>query len=324
VTTSLLGSQTTTQIRPHYEGSNIGSWIGFKHINQLAQEAVLEHFRAAGLPARRLYEDYGLCAEIVDLGTRIHTGFHLDDLVEATVRPVTEGAGMGLAFEAGLSLRHGAALRKAATARLRVALRNDAPGEPAAAVPPELVPFTVSRIVRTGPAPDPVPSLPSQNGNSGGSDPVLAALTCDGNTFARRLRIPYPYCHYTERVHMSGYLREMEEVVDLFLADRGVSVKRLLDERGWIPVVPHSAITLLDEAIMEEDLYTVFTVENIFKSFTYAARMDTYVLRQGQLVRTATGHITHGYAEIRNRREFGLVKLDQRMIDALGGGQHAA
>jgi hypothetical protein len=98
----------------------------------------------------------------------------------------------------------------------------------------------------------------------------------------------------------------------------------MLDERGWIPVVPHSSIAVVDEAVMEEELYTVFTVENIFKGYTYAARMDSYVLRAGQLLRTATGHITHGYAEIRNRGEFGLVKLDRRMIEAIGDGQHAA
>ena len=47
---------------------------------------------------------------------------------------------------------------------------------------------------------------------------------------------------------------------------------------------------------MEEELYTVFTVEDVFKDLTYTARMDCYVLRGGRLVQTATGRITHGYA----------------------------
>ena len=145
-----------------------------------------------------------------------------------------------------------------------------------------------------------------------------AALSVS-NSFVWKWRMPYFYCHFTERVQMSGYLRLMEEVVDLFLRERGVSIKTLLDEQNWIPVVPHSRITLLDEARMEEDLYTVFTVENVFKGFTYTARMDCYALRDGVLVPTATGHITHGYAVIENRRDWSLVSFDDRLNSALEG-----
>ncbi len=116
---------------------------------------------------------------------------------------------------------------------------------------------------------------------------------------------------------MNGYLRQMEEVVDLFLADRNVSIKRLLDEQSWIPVVPRSEITMLGEALMEEDLYTVFTVEDVFKDVTYTARMDCFVLRDGVYVPTATGRITHGYAVIENRRDWSLVDFDTRMSSAL-------
>jgi acyl-CoA thioesterase FadM len=130
------------------------------------------------------------------------------------------------------------------------------------------------------------------------------------------------YCHFNERMQMSGYLRQMEEVVDLFLADRGLSIKRMLDERSWIPVVPHSSVTMLDEVVMEEELHTVFTVENIFKRFTYTSRMDTFLWRAGAPIRTATGRITHGYAHIRNRRDFNLVEFDGRIMTALGGAHH--
>jgi len=111
----------------------------------------------------------------------------------------------------------------------------------------------------------------------------------------------------------------MEEAKDRLVADRGVSIKTLLDERNWIPVVPHSRITVLDEARMEEDLYVVLTVESVFKGFTYDSRMDTYVVRDGRLVQTATGRITHGYAVIENRRDWSLVAFDDRMNAALEG-----
>ncbi|GDY51206.1 hypothetical protein SVIO_018290 [Streptomyces violaceusniger] len=152
-----------------------------------------------------------------------------------------------------------------------------------------------------------------------GDDPVLDQLTSGENAFGWKWRIPYPYCHFSERIQMSGYLRQMEEVVDLFLADRGISIKQLLEDRKWIPVVPHSCVHVLDEALMEEDLYTVYTVEDVFKDFTYTSRMDCYVVREGRLVRTATGTITHGYAEIENRHDWSLVTFDDRVLRALGG-----
>ncbi|MER6878127.1 hypothetical protein ABT279_49065, partial [Amycolatopsis sp. NPDC000673] len=145
------------------------------------------------------------------------------------------------------------------------------------------------------------------------------ALRAGRNAFVWRHRIPYFYCHFAERLQMSGYLRIMEEVVDLFLADRGVSIKTLLDRQRLIPAVPHSRITLLDEAYMEEDLYTVFAVEQVFKRLTFTSRMDSYVLRDGVLVQTATGRITHGYAELAGRREWGLVDFDDVLLGALAG-----
>jgi acyl-CoA thioesterase FadM len=120
-------------------------------------------------------------------------------------------------------------------------------------------------------------------------------------------------------VQMSGYLRQMEEILDLFVEDRGVSIKKLLDEQNWIPVVPKSRITFLGEANMEETLYTVFTVEEVFKRYTFTARMDCYVLRDGVLVPTATGRITHGWAVIENRKDWSLVDFDDRLTDAITG-----
>lgn len=317
-----LDDETTTQLRPHYEGSNIGSWIGFKHINYLAEQAVLDHFRAAGLSMRSLYEDFGLCLEIVDLETRISTGFHLDDLVDAAVRPEPRTSAGESAFVVSLSIGHGTQRRKAARSKVRVLLRRDALEAPTAPAPATLLPCIVERVTRTESEPIPIPGMPgpySTGRGTTGGDPVLDELTRNSRSFAWRWRIPYPYCHFTSRLSMSGYLRLMEEVVDLFLADRGVSIKRMLHERNWIPVVPHSSITILDEVIMEEELYTVFTVEDVFRNLTFLARMDTYVSRDDALLRTASGHITHGYAEIVDRKDFHLTELDERLLTALGG-----
>lgn len=82
---TLLLESTTHHLRPRYEGANICTWIGFKHVNYLVEEAVLAHFRELGRSARTLYENHGLCVEFVDLDTRIGSAFHLDDEVVAEV-----------------------------------------------------------------------------------------------------------------------------------------------------------------------------------------------------------------------------------------------
>lgn len=303
-----LTTPTRLSIRPRYEGSNICTWIGFKHVNYLVEEAILDHLRGNGLPAGELFERYGIGVDIVDLDTRILTAYHIDDVAVLDVRRDPQLPDE-LAFRVELSVEGSGA--PAGSARVKVALRRDPSTGPVEQVPAHLEPYVVERLGLV------VPTAPEPVALDGG-DP-FRALTAGRNAFAWKWRIPYPYCHFTRRLQMSGYLRLMEEVVDLFLADRGVSIWTLLKEQDWIPVVPHSRITVLDEVAMEEDLYTVFTVENVFKRFTYTARMDTYVRRDGVLVPTSTGRITHGYAVIDNRRDWHLVSFDDRLTRALEG-----
>jgi len=319
-TKALLESTSTVTLRPRYEGSNICTWIGFKHVNYLVEEAVLDHFRWAGLPARRLFEEFGAGLDIVALDTRILNAFHLDQEAVADVIPTAAEGDGTLSFKVTMSKAGRAG--KDVTSKVKVLLRRESYIDGTDAVPGELARYTVDHVGGAHPG-DAVPvavntTLADGRGTTG-ADPVLAYLTAGRNAVGWKWRIPYPYCHYNERLQMSGYLRQMEEIVDLFLAQRGISIKTLLDDRRWIPVVPHSNITMLDEVYMEEDLYTVYTVENIFKDMTYTSRMDGYVVRGGRLVHTATGTITHGYAVIENRRDWSLVNFDERVLSALRG-----
>ena len=84
-------------------------------------------------------------------------------------------------------------------------------------------------------------------------------------------------------------------------------------------MVPRARVRLLADAYMEEEIHTVFTVEEVFKELTYTARMDCYVRRDGRLVPTATGRITHGYAEVLDRRDWKLAPFDARTVAALRG-----
>ncbi|HKS98286.1 MAG TPA: thioesterase, partial [Rugosimonospora sp.] len=84
----LCAGTTVPDLRPRYEGANISTWIGFKHINYLVEEAVLGHFRECGHPAGALYQRHGLCLDIVELDTKIMHALQLDDVITATVRAV--------------------------------------------------------------------------------------------------------------------------------------------------------------------------------------------------------------------------------------------
>jgi acyl-CoA thioesterase FadM len=199
-------------------------------------------------------------------------------------------------------------------------VRDDA--GPGVAIPDDLLPFTTARIgagkqIPLEVTPAPYPGLHSGRGVTGPGDPVLAQLLGAENAFGWRWRVPYFYCHFNERLQMSGYLRIMEETEDLFLADRGLPIKQVLDTRRWIPVVTQSRISLLDEAIMEEELYTVYTVEDIFKDLLYTARMDCYVIRDGALVQTATGSITHGYLHEHAPDQWQMATMDVSAVAAL-------
>ncbi|MFE6871575.1 hypothetical protein ACFVFS_34120 [Kitasatospora sp. NPDC057692] len=307
-----LREPSSLEIRPRYEGSNICTWIGFKHVNYLVEEAVLNHLRQAGVAPGGIYERYGLCTDIVDIDTRILHAFHIDDTAVAEVRPHRRAKDGELLFAVTLHVRR-ESLLKAVTATVRVQLRLDPRGGGELPLPAALAPFAVDRLAATpGWTPEPVTADLTAHD-------ALEQLTAGRNAYAWKFRIPYWYCHFTERQQMSGYLRLMEEAKDRLVADRGVSIKTLLDEQNWIPVVPHSRITVLDEARMEEDMYVVLTVESVFKGFTYDSRVDTYVVRDGKPVQTSTGRITHGYAVIENRRDWSLVAFDDRMNAALEG-----
>lgn len=307
---ALLTTSTTAALRPHHEGSNICTWIGFKHVNYLVEAAVREHFRTADLAAGWLYEQCGLGLDVVELDTRIHRALHLDDAVVAEVVPCNGAGDRELSFLVRIACA--GARWTDVTSTVRVVLRRDRFIDSTDAVPEQLARFAVAQVGCQ-------PGQPVSN-----RDSAASSLVADKNCFSWWGRIPYPYCQYNERMGMSGYLRQLEEAADRFLADRGTSIRRLLDDRRWIPVVPHSRIRVLDEALMEEELFTVYAVKEAFKDFTYTSRMDTYVARGSSLVHTATGSITHGYAVIQDRRNWRLVPFDQQVRDALAQARKRA
>lgn len=314
--------RTVAVVKPRFEGSNICTWIGFKHVMYCVEEAVLEHFRTQGLAPRQLYEEKGLCLEIVNSNVRILHALHMDDAVAIHVIPKTKPTDREIIMGIELMVERDGKELKALTGIVNVIFRLDdsmitAYAAPATR-PARIDRYTYPRIRRGTPASIPSLNLAREPGVV--SQDVIAALGADKtNSFVWKWHVPYFYCHFNDRMQHSGYLRLMEEVLDLFVADRGISIRTLLKNKKWIPVVPSANVEMLDEAMMEDTLYTVFTVEDIFKDTTYRSRMDCYVERHGGLVHTATGRITHGYAVIENRRDWSLVPFDAEVVTALKG-----
>ena len=214
---------------------------------------------------------------------------HVDDLVRTEVRPVNRPLDRELAFSLRTSVIRAQTESRALTAAVRVHFRRDGRAE-AAEPPAELARYVAVEPPSPGPPPPPPEAArPRQDGEG---DEIRRRLVPEGaNSFLWQTRIPYFYCHYSARMLHSGYLRVMEEVVDRFLADRGIPVGGLLSRKRWVPVVADVQLRLLREAFLEETLVTVYTVEDVFKNLTYTARMDCYVPRGGDLVHTATGGI---------------------------------
>ncbi|MCK1795086.1 thioesterase family protein [Streptomyces sp. XM4193] len=321
----LLHEPSSVTMRPSYEGGNINTAIGFKCDNYLLEAAVLDHFRAVGLGATELYLTHGVNFDVVGVDTRLHTVLTLDDDVRIEVVPKTKDTDREMVFATAAYVERDGETKKAVSSKLRVLLRRDPAIPDAQPLPAELERFVVDRFATAEPTELAATEVDDfagafHRGENSDTDPVLAEIIGDSNAVGWKWKVPYYYCHFTERMQMSGYLRQMEEAKHLFVASRGISIKRLLDERGWIPVVTSNKIQFTDETVMEENLYTVYTVESIFKDMLYTSRMDFYVVRDGKLVKTATGSITHGYCHKETpESEWQMAVFDDEVLRALRG-----
>ncbi|WP_265565145.1 hypothetical protein [Streptomyces hygroscopicus] len=319
----LLTEESSVTLSPSYEGANIGTYIGFKHVNYLIEKAVIEHFRAAGLPVGELYQQYGLGFDVVDLAAKLRGGMYVDDQALLRVRPVAGDPADTLGFQVSVFVPRNGESKKIVTGSVKAVLRLDEDVRrlpDRLPTPVALAPFTVREI---GPAKAgaevPGPLAPLVSGGTVDHDPVLDQLLAGRNGYGWRMRVPYPYVHFFERVQMTAYLRLMEEAKHRFVDSRGISIGRQLGTRNWIPLVTESRIEMVGEALLEEDLYCTYEVTDIFKNLHYTSRMDCHVVRDGRLLQVATGTITHGYAVPENGNQARIVSLDDTIMRALRG-----
>lgn len=315
VTNLLDGAPTTYVGMPRYEGANIRTWIGFKHFMYLAEEAVLEYFRERGVGARDMYHRFGLGLEIVDSSVQLPATLFVDDRVYATVVSATPKPGQGAPFTVTLTVERDGEAITVLKGKLRVALVSVKDGSGTEPVPAMLEPFVVPEVAALVNAKS--VSLPIAPGQD-----VANVLVPEGSgAYLWSWRAPYPYCHFSDRLQHSAYVRTLEEVVDRFLYDRGLAIGKLLNERAWIPVVSRARVQMLSDIFMEETVYTVFTIEDVIKDIAYMARMDCYVQRGDSLELAATATIMHGYAISRGEKAGTVAILDEDVKAVLIGGQ---
>ncbi|MEU3465599.1 alpha/beta fold hydrolase [Streptomyces sp. NPDC006733] len=313
--TELLDGEPTSYVgMPRYEGANIRTWIGFKHFMYLVEEGILQYFRDRGVGARSLYHTYGLGLEIVDSSVQLPVALESDEQVYATVVSGKPKPGQGAPFNVTLSVERDGQTVTALKGKVRVALVTVKDGSGTEPVPPFLEPYVVSDVGALE---------NSQNASLaiGDGQEVADVLAPAGSgSMLWSWRAPYYYCHFSDRLQHSAYVRTLEEVVDRYLHQQGLSVGSLLEERGWIPVVSRARVQMLSDIWMEETVHTVFTVDEILRDTMYTARMDCYVRRGDRLERAATGTIMHGYAISRGEQAGTVAVLDEAVQTALRGG----
>lgn len=304
---------------PRFEGANIGTWIGFKHVYFFLEEALLAYFRERSWGPQYLFQKYGLCFDIVACKMRLLQTIHIDDIVHARINLAKHQREGVLTLAVQLLVERDSERQIALKGTISVLLLQESGSGVAQPVPETLAPYVHNETSRNPSLPVTAAIFVSPSSREHADDDLVRSLpSYEGNTFVWRRRIPYFYCHYSKHIQHSGYIRFLEEVVDLFLADRSLSIRTMLESRNWIPIVLDVRTEIRERAFMEETMFILYTVEDILKDVSYTARMDCYVIRNGEPLLTATSWIMHGYAEIKGHTG-SLAHFDTATITALQG-----
>src|ERR1039458_433862 len=271
------------------------------------EQGVLQWFRERGIGPQRLYHEYGVGLAIVDSSALLLTLLEVDDQVVAEI--ILEKPGR---FSVVLRVERKGSDAVVLKSKVAVALVREKGIGTAKPLPDHLAQFVVADLDST------TSGLSRHDLHMGNGDNPRSILIPRGSqSFLWSWVARYFHCHYSDRVQHSAYTRALEEVVDRFLADRGISVRHMLDEFSWIPVVSRVRVQLLADAHMEETIHTTFVVEEILKATLYSARMDCYVGRRDTLVHTATSRILHGYAISQGEGAGRLAELNESTLAVL-------
>ena len=290
----VMTTSSRSDARPLSEGANIESWIGFKHFSYLAEGAVQYFLRDTGMSQDDMLRETGESVDMVEFSLRLPSPLYADSLVSLHVegeranplRPPTDAlrvCGDRVSAEASVRCLEG-------RARLRGWSREE-------------LDATLSRTAQAGPAVSSTASI-MRDAAPGLHDWLFT--------------VPYPYCRASSVMQFDGYVRLVEDSVERFLRAQGVSVRRLLVERGWIPVVTRWSLTIDEPVLMEEELVIGTDVTGVFKGLLWDSNIGFHVVRDGERVTAARASITHGYAITRGRLSGKMAAFDDELLHAFG------
>ena len=289
-----MSASSRSDARPLSEGANIESWIGFKHFSYLAEGAVQDFLRETGMSQDDMLRETGESVDIVEFSLRLPSPLYADSRVSLHV----EGERADPSRPPADALRvRGDRVSAEASARClegRAGLRGWSREE---------LDAMLSRAAQAG------PEVSSTASIMRGAAPGLHDWL---------FTVPYPYCRASSVMQFDGYVRLVEDSVERFLRAQGVSVRRLLVERGWIPVVTRWNLTIDEPVLMEEELVISTDVTGVFKGLLWDSDIGFHVVRDGERVTVARASITHGYAITRGRLSGTMAAFDDELLHAFG------
>lgn len=291
-----------TYLHPQNEGANIENYIGFKHLTYLMEEAFINYFREKYLSPNILFKKYGIKLFIKCLNIAIAKAVNVDDEIRINITSLCSNKylikacdNIGNLFFKGEITIH--VIFPCANFDLKL-------------LPPQIEQLLIDIL---------------NNENENTYIKLLVNNNCPLNVlkeqystaFIYKKRIPYYYCNFTNELHHSGYERIIEEAVDLYLDNRHLSIKTMLDQKNWIPVVSKSSIEIKNTVKMEDTIYIVFTIKNVIFNSIYEAEIKIFKCINDGLIEVAVGYISHGYSLIKDPQKPELVFIDKQTLNAL-------
>ncbi|WP_422768948.1 hypothetical protein ACN28C_19325 [Plantactinospora sp. WMMC1484] len=294
------GRVSEVVLRPHYDTANTRLRVGTRGLTALAEEAVVHWFRVRKLSPAVLLERFGLEFSIIDCSSLAFGVAHLDDEITASAQPVGSRY-----FNVRLSVGD----RRVLQSRITVVMPR-VPGR-REELPEELTGMAIDEFDR-------IPTAVDTHDPEFEARDLDERITNDALGWFRSWRVPVSGCHYDNRMQYSGHLRILDELAELFAADRGLPARQTLLEHGLVPVMPRVRLRLLADAYAGDLVHTTYEVHQVVGGACFDCRFDAHVQRGDRRIPVATGILLSAYAR-EDDRAGKPVPLPTDIIEAMTG-----
>lgn len=277
------GRVTEVALAPRYESANVALRLSVRGLTSLVEEAVINWFRVRGFSPSTLYSTYGLEFSTIDCSSLFFGSVTVDDDVVASAEPVGPRY-----FNVKLTVRRGDRQTVVARSRVTVVMLRR-PGW-SVELPEELLGMAIDKIDRIRTAVE-------------SHDPEFEArdlderITNDTLGWHRSWRVALGDCHYSGRMQYTGYVRILEQLGELFLADKGLPVSELIAQ-GQTTVMPRVRVRILADAEAGDLMHTTYEIHQVVGGKLLDCRFDCHVERGERRIPVATGILLKGFASL--------------------------